>query len=199
VVNQREVGTDTASFKDALRYVLRQDPDVVFIGELRDLETIEAALTIAETGHLVFGTLHTNSAWQAITRIIDVFPSHQQQQVRIQLSFVLAGIVTQLLVPRAGVPGRVAAVEVLLPTPGIRTLIREDKIHQIYSLMQVGQQSTGMQTMNQALANLVLRRLISLEEAMSRSSNPAELQQLQESGGRPSGPTAPRPPERERP
>jgi len=196
VVNQREVGTDTVSFKDALRYVLRQDPDVVFIGELRDLETIEAALTIAETGHLVFGTLHTNSAWQAITRIIDVFPSHQQQQVRIQLSFVLQGIITQLLVPRAGVPGRVAAVEVLLPTPGIRTLIREDKIHQIYSLMQVGQTATGMQTMNQALAALVTRRLIGLDEALNRSSNPAELQGLLETSGRNTNPTPPRSAER---
>ncbi|MBL8602852.1 MAG: type IV pilus twitching motility protein PilT [Myxococcales bacterium] len=193
VVNQREVGTDTATFRDALRYVLRQDPDVVLIGELRDHETIEAAMTIAETGHLVFGTLHTNSAWQAITRIIDIFPAHQQQQVRIQLSFVLQGIVTQLLVPKAGVPGRVAAVEVLVPTPGIRTLIREDKIHQIYSLMQVGQQNTGMQTMNQALANLALRRVITLDEAMVRSSDPAELQQLVDGSSRFTPPTqAPR-------
>ena len=178
VVNQREVGTDTTSFKDALRYVLRQDPDVVMIGELRDLETIEAALTIAETGHLVLGTLHTSSAWQAITRILDVFGQHQQQQVRVQLSFVLQGVITQMLLPRAGGPGRVAAVEVMLPTPAIRSLIREDKIHQIYSLMQVGQSATGMQTMNQALATLVLRRQIALEEALGRTTDVVELQQV---------------------
>jgi twitching motility protein PilT len=177
------------SFKDALKNLLRQDPDVVLIGELRDLETIEAALTIAETGHLVFATLHTNSTWQSINRILDVFPAHQQQQVRVQLSFVLQGVITQLLLPRAGGPGRVAACEVMLPTPAIRALIRDDKIHQIYSLMQVGQAATGMQTMNQSLAGLVLRRQITLEEAMGRSSDVVELQQILENATRatPSG------------
>ncbi|MBI5516534.1 MAG: PilT/PilU family type 4a pilus ATPase [Deltaproteobacteria bacterium] len=189
VVNQREVGTDTVSFKDALRNLLRQDPDVVLIGELRDLETIEAALTISETGHLVFATLHTNSTWQSINRILDVFPAHQQQQIRVQLSFVLQGVITQILLPRAGGPGRVAACEVMLPTPAIRALIRDDKIHQIYSLMQVGQAATGMQTMNQSLAGLVLRRQITLEEAMGRSSDVVELQQILENATRatPSG------------
>ena len=181
VVNQREVGTDTTSFKDALRFVLRQDPDVVLIGELRDRETIEAALTIAETGHLVFATLHTASAWQAITRVVDVFPAHQQQQIRAQLSFVLAAVVSQILLPHAGVPGRVPACEVLIPTSAIRALIREDKVHQVYSLMQVGQSNTGMQTMNQALASLVARRVVSADEALARSSDPSELQQMLES------------------
>ncbi len=181
VVNQREVGTDSATIKDAMRSVLRQDPDVVLIGELRDQETVEAALTVAETGHLVLGTLHTNSAWQAITRLVDMFPAHQQAQARVSLSFVLQGVITQLLLPRAGVPGRVAAVEVLVPNGGIRSLIREDKIHQIYSLMQVGQTASGMQTMNQALAALVVRRQITLEEATGRSNDPAELAQLVES------------------
>ena len=178
VVNQREIGIDTSTFKDALRYALRQDPDVVLIGELRDQETVEAALTIAETGHMVFGTLHTNSAWQAVTRIIDMFPAHQQQQVRVQLSFVLQGVITQLLLPRATGVGRVAAVEALLPTPAIRSIIREDKIHQVYSHMQMGQSTTGMQTMNQALAALVLRRQITAEEALGRSSDVVELQTL---------------------
>jgi len=187
VVNQREVGSDTSTFRDALRNALRQDPDVVLIGELRDQETVEAALTIAETGHLVFGTLHTNSAWQAITRIIDLFPHHQQPQVRVQLSFVLQGVITQLLLPRAGGAGRVPAVEVLIPTAAIRTLIREDKVHQIYSHMQMGQTVTGMQTMNQALANLVLRRQITLEEALGRSTDPSELQQILEGAARPGG------------
>ncbi len=180
LVNQREVGSDSATFKDALRNVLRQDPDVVLIGELRDLETVEAALTVSETGHLVLGTLHTNSAWQAIHRVVDMFPAHQQQQARISLSFVLQGVVTQLLLPRAGVPGRIAAVEVLVPNPGIRSLIREDKIHQIYSLMQVGQSASGMQTMNQSLATLVARRQITLDEAQGRSNDPIELLQLVE-------------------
>jgi twitching motility protein PilT len=180
LVNQREVGTDSATFKDALRNVLRQDPDVVLIGELRDQETVEAALTVSETGHLVLGTLHTNSAWQAIHRVVDMFPAHQQQQARISLSFVLQGVVTQLLLPRAGVPGRIAAVEVLVPNSGIRSLIREDKIHQIYSLMQVGQSTSGMQTMNQSLATLVARRQITLEEAQGRSNDPIELLQLVE-------------------
>ncbi len=190
VVNQREVGTDTSSFKDALRHVLRQDPDVVLIGELRDHETIEAALTIAETGHLVFATLHASSAWQAITRIVDVFPAHQQQQIRAQLSFVLTAVASQILLPRAGVPGRVPACEVLIPNGAIRALIRDDKVHQIYSLMQVGQSSSGMQTMNQALAALIGRRVVTAEEAIARSSDPAELQQLLEAVG---ASTAPHP------
>jgi twitching motility protein PilT len=178
IVNQREVGTDTMRFKDALKYVLRQDPDVVLIGEMRDLETIEAALTIAETGHLVFATLHTNSTVQSINRIIDVFPPHQQSQVRAQLSFVLEGVCSQLLLPRAGGPGRVLALEVLVPNAAIRNLIREDKVHQIYSQMQVGQMKHGMQTMNQALHSLYVRRLITLEEAFGRSSDVEELRTM---------------------
>ncbi|MFO7181494.1 MAG: type IV pilus twitching motility protein PilT [Pseudomonadota bacterium] len=178
IVNQREIGCDTATFKQALKYVLRQDPDVVLIGEMRDLETIEAALTIAETGHLVFATLHTNSAIQSINRIIDVFPPHQQSQVRAQLSFVLEGVLSQLLLPRAGGPGRVLALEVLVPNAAIRNLIREDKVHQIYTQMQVGQQKHGMQTMNQSLFTLYSRRLITLEEAMGRSSDPDELRSM---------------------
>ncbi len=177
-MNQREVGTDTARFRDALKYVLRQDPDVVLVGEMRDLETIEAALTIAETGHLVFATLHTNSAIQSINRIIDVFPPHQQSQVRAQLSFVLEGVVSQLLIPRAGGPGRVLALEVMVPNAAIRNLIREDKVHQIYSQMQVGQLKHGMQTLNQSLYALLSRRLIGLEEAMGRSSDPDELKNM---------------------
>ncbi|MCC6215744.1 MAG: type IV pilus twitching motility protein PilT [Polyangiaceae bacterium] len=175
VVNQREVGTDTGTFKEALKYVLRQDPDVVLIGEMRDLETVEAALTIAETGHLVFATLHTNSAAQSINRIIDVFPPHQQPQIRAQLSFVLEGVISQLLLPRHNAPGRVLALEVMVPNAAIRNLIREDKVHQIYSQMQVGQAKFGMQTLNQALYSLYARRLISLEEAMGRSGDAEEL------------------------
>ncbi len=178
IVNQREVGTDTTKFKDALKYVLRQDPDVVLVGEMRDLETIEAALTIAETGHLVFATLHTNSAIQSINRIIDVFPPHQQSQVRAQLSFVLEGVLSQLLLPRAGSPGRVLALEVMVPNAAIRNLIREDKVHQIYSQMQVGQLKHGMQTLNQSLYSLYSRRLITLEEAMGRSGEPDELNSM---------------------
>ena len=173
VVNQREVGSDTNAFKTALKYVLRQDPDVVLVGEMRDLETIEAALTIAETGHLVFATLHTNSAVQSINRIIDVFPPHQQGQVRAQLSFVLEGVVSQLLLPRAGAPGRVLAMEIMIPNAAIRNLIRED--NQIYSQMQVGQSGHGMQTLNQSLFSLYARRLITLEEAMGRSNDSEEL------------------------
>jgi twitching motility protein PilT len=175
IVNQREVGSDTSSFKAALKSILRQDPDVVLVGEMRDLETIEAALTIAETGHLVFATLHTNSAIQSINRIIDVFPPHQQSQVRAQLSFVLEGVISQLLIPRAGGPGRVLALEVMLPNPAIRNLIREDKIHQIYSQMQVGQTKHGMQTLNQSLNALFSRRLITREEAFGRSNDVEEL------------------------
>jgi twitching motility protein PilT len=178
IVNQREVGTDTMRFRDALKYVLRQDPDVVLVGEMRDLETIEAALTIAETGHLVFATLHTNSAVQSINRIIDVFPPHQQSQVRAQLSFVLEGVISQLLLPKAGGPGRVLALEIMIPNAAIRNLIREDKVHQIYSQMQVGQGKHGMQTLNQALYSLFMRRLITVEEAMGRSGEPDELRNM---------------------
>jgi twitching motility protein PilT len=186
IVNQREVGSDTSSFKNALKSILRQDPDVVLIGEMRDLETIEAALTIAETGHLVFATLHTNSALQSINRIIDVFPPHQQPQVRAQLSFVLEGVVSQLLLPRAGGPGRVLALEVMVPNAAIRTLMREGKTHQIYSQMQVGQAKHGMQTLNQSLASLYSRRMITLEEAYGRSNEVDELRNMIE-GGRGSG------------
>jgi twitching motility protein PilT len=182
VVNQREVGTDTYSFKDALKYVLRQDPDVVLVGEMRDLETIQAALTISETGHLVFATLHTNGAIASINRIIDVFPAHQQPQVRAQLSFVLQGVVSQILVPRADGPGRAACVEVMVPNAAIRNLIREDKVHQIYSVMQTGQGASGMQTMNQALYGLLQRKAISLEEAELRSPDPVELRSMIEHG-----------------
>jgi twitching motility protein PilT len=178
VVNQREVGADTKSFKDALKYVLRQDPDVVLVGEMRDLETIEAALTISETGHLVFGTLHTNSAVSSINRMIDVFPAHQQSQIRAQLSFVLQGVMTQQLLPRADGPGRVVGLEVMIPNAAIRNLIREDKVHQIYSQMQIGQGRSGMQTMNQALHGLYMRRLITLEDAMGYSHDAVELQAM---------------------
>ncbi len=186
VVNQREVGADTDSFKKALKYILRQDPDVVLIGELRDLETIEAALTVAETGHLAFATLHTNSAVQTINRIVDVFPPYQQSQIRQQLSFVLEGVCSQTLLPRANGPGRALALEVMVPNAAIRNLIREDKIHQIYSAMQVGQQKFGMQTMNQSLASLVQRRLIDMDRAEGRSPDTDELKQLvmKQGGGR---------------
>ena len=178
VVNQREVGADTKSFKIALRYILRQDPDVVLIGEMRDLETIEAALTVAETGHLCLATLHTNSAVQTINRIIDVFPAHQQAQVRAQLSFVLEGVISQSLMPRASGSGRCLAIEVMVPNAAIRNLIREDKVHQIYSQMQIGQEKFGMLTMNQSLASLFLRRMITLEDALGRSSDPDELRNM---------------------
>ncbi|MDG2050310.1 MAG: ATPase, T2SS/T4P/T4SS family, partial [Myxococcota bacterium] len=178
VVNQREIGSDTDSFKRALKYILRQDPDVVLIGELRDLETIEAALTVAETGHLALATLHTNSAVQTINRIVDVFPPYQQSQIRQQLSFVLEGICCQTLLPRASGAGRALGIEVMVPNAAIRNLIREDKVHQLYSAMQVGQEKFGMQTMNQCLASLVQKRLVSMEDAMGRSPNVEELQQL---------------------
>lgn len=178
VVNQREVGADTKSFKDALKYVLRQDPDVVLVGEMRDLETIEAALTISETGHLVFATLHTNGAISSINRVIDVFPAHQQSQVRAQLSFVLQGVVCQNLVARADGPGRALALEIMIPNAAIRNLIREDKVHQIYSSMQTGQGASGMQTFNQSLYALYARRIISQEDALNRSPDPRELQQI---------------------
>ena len=183
VVNQREIHADSKSFKKALRSALRQDPDIVLVGEMRDLETIEAALTTAETGHLCFGTLHTNSAVQTINRIIDVFPPHQQSQIRAQLSFVLEGVVCQTLVPRASGQGRVPALEIMIPNSAIRNLIREDKIHQMYSQMQIGQGTTGMQTLNQSLAGLHLQKLITLEEAIGHSSDPTELQQILSSGG----------------
>jgi twitching motility protein PilT len=178
VVNQREVHADTQSFKRALKYVLRQDPDIVLIGEMRDLETMEAALTVAETGHLCFATLHTSSAVQSINRIIDVFPPHQQPQVRAQLSFVLEGVLTQHLVPRATGHGRVLSMEVMVPNPAIRNLIREDKVHQIYGVMQTGQAKFGMQTMNQSLFNLYQRRLITRDECIGRSPDIEELQQM---------------------
>jgi len=183
LVNQREVGSDTHGFAKALRHILRQDPDVVLIGEMRDLETIEAALTIAETGHLCLATLHTTSAIGSINRIVDAFSSHQQPQVRAVLSFVLEGVVSQMLIPRASGSGQVMAAEVLVPTPAIRNLIREDKLHQIYSQMQIGQSKHGMQTMNQALTDLFLRRMITLEDALSRSSDIDELKTLIASGG----------------
>jgi twitching motility protein PilT len=183
IVNQREVGADTESFKMALKYILRQDPDVVLIGEMRDLETIEAALTVAETGHLAFGTLHTNSAVQTINRIVDVFPPYQQAQIRAQLSFVLEAVLCQSLLPRANGPGRAMALEVMIPNPAIRNLIREDKIHQIYSSMQVGQEKFGMQTMNQSLASLCQRRMVSLEDAMGRSPDVDELRNIIAQGG----------------
>jgi twitching motility protein PilT len=182
LINQRELHADTKSFPNALRAVLRQDPDVVLIGEMRDLETIESALRIAETGHLTFATLHTNSASQTINRIIDVFPPHQQSQIRAQLSFVLEGILCQSLLPRANGQGRVLAMEILVPNSAIRNLIREDKVHQIYSAMQVGQLKYGMQTFNQSLATLAIKRQITRELALSMTSNPDELQEMLDRG-----------------
>jgi twitching motility protein PilT len=182
VVNQREVAADTHSFASALRTALRQDPDVVLVGEMRDLETIEMALRIAETGHLTFATLHTNSAYSTINRIIDVFPASQQAQVRTQLSLVLEGILCQTLLPKSTGDGRVMALEILVPNAAIRNLIREDKIHQIYSMMQTGQDKFGMQTFNQALATLFHKKQITLEAAMQRTSNADELKELIERG-----------------
>ncbi|MCZ6670205.1 MAG: type IV pilus twitching motility protein PilT, partial [Acidobacteria bacterium] len=178
VVNQRELHADTHSFAAALRSALRQDPDIVLIGEMRDLETIESALRIAETGHLTFATLHTNSAAQTINRIIDVFPPHQQAQIRAQLSFVIEGILCQALLPRVNSKGRALTMEILVPNAAVRNLIREDKIHQIYSIMQTGQAQHGMQTFNQSLATLYFRKQISLQTAVSRSSKPEELQEM---------------------
>ncbi len=174
VVNQREVGTDTQSFAAGLKYALRQDPDVILVGEMRDLETIGAALTIAETGHLVLATLHTNSAAESINRIIDAFPGHQQSQVRAQLAFVLEGVLTQTLLPRARGRGRVAAAEVMICTPAISACIRDEKVHQIYSLLQAGKKH-GMQTMNDALAQLYMRGDVTIEECTRRSPDPAEF------------------------
>jgi twitching motility protein PilT len=178
IVNQREVHADTHGFANALRAALREDPDIVLIGELRDLETIESALRIAETGHLTFATLHTNSAAQTINRVIDVFPAHQQGQIRTQLSLVLEGIVCQALLPRSDGQGRVVSLEIMMPTPAIRNLIRDDKVHQIYSTMQTGQEKLGMQTMNQSLATLYQHRLITLDTAFGASSLRDELEQM---------------------
>jgi len=183
IVNQREVGADTHSFSAALKHVLRQDPDVILVGEMRDLETISTAITAAETGHLVFATLHTQDAPQTIDRIIDVFPPHQQQQVRVQLATTLQGVVTQQLLQTADGRGRCVAVEILIATPAVRNLIREGKVHQIYSVMQTGTQF-GMQTMDAALADLVRRGTISRELAVRRSSTPDDLKRLM---GQPSG------------
>src|ERR1051326_7323618 len=178
VVNQRELHADTKSFSDALRAALREDPDVVLIGEMRDLETIESALRIAETGHLTFGTLHTNSASSTINRIIDVFPAHQQPQIRAQLSMVLEGILCQSLIPKSDGKGRSMIMEILVPNAAVRNLIREDKIHQIYSAMQSGQEKFGMQTFNQSLATSYFQKQITLETALARSSNVDELQEM---------------------
>jgi len=177
IVNQREVGSDTKSFQSALKYALRQDPDVVLIGEMRDLETIQAGLTIAETGHLAFATLHTNSAAEAINRIIDVFPAHQQSQVRAQLAFSLEGIITQTLLPKMGGKGRAMAAEILVVTPAIRALIRDDKIHQIYSMMQSGKKY-GMQTMNDALYQLYMSKTVALEEVLRATHDQGELMRM---------------------
>jgi twitching motility protein PilT len=178
IVNQRELHADTHSFGNALRAALRQDPDVVLIGEMRDFETVETALRIAETGHLTFATLHTNSAAQSINRIVDIFPAHQQGQIRVQLSFVLEGILSQSLLPKASGKGRALALEILVPNSAIRNLIREDKVHQIYGMMQTGQGKFGMQTYNQSLAALYFKRMITLQTAMTRSSYPDELQEI---------------------
>jgi twitching motility protein PilT len=178
LVNQREVHSDTTSFTNALRAALREDPDIVLIGEMRDLETVESALKIAETGHLTFGTLHTNSAAQTINRIIDIFPAGQQAQIRTQLSLVLEGIVCQALLPKADGKGRVCSLEILVPNAAIRNLIRDDKVHQIYGAMQTGQDKLGMQTANQSLASLYMKRLVTLEVAMGASSNKDELQDM---------------------
>jgi twitching motility protein PilT len=182
IVNQRELHADTHSFPNALKSVLREDPDIVLVGEMRDLETMECALRVAETGHLTLATLHTNSAVQTMNRIIDAFPANQQPQVRAQLSFVLEGVLTQNLLPKASGPGRVLVVEVMVPNPAIRNLIREDKVHQIYSAMQVGQAKFGMQTFNQSLAQLLTKRMITQDEAFGRSSDPEELKNILASG-----------------
>ena len=177
VIDQREIGSDTHSFANALKHALRQDPNVILIGEMRDLETIGAALTIAETGHLVFATLHTSDSAQTINRVIDVFPAHQQQQVKVQFSFVLLGVLSQQLIPRTGGTGRILAVEIMLATPAIRSLIREGKTHQVYSVIQTGQRD-GMRTMNQSLAELCTKKAITYEDAIGRSTDPDELLRL---------------------
>jgi twitching motility protein PilT len=190
LVNQRELHADTKSFTKALRAALREDPDVVLVGEMRDLETMEAAMKLAETGHLTMATLHTNSAAQTITRIIDAFPAHQQSQIRTQLSLVLEGIITQALIPKASGTGRCAALEILVATPAIRNLIRDDKIHQIYGTMQAGQEKLGMQTMNQSLARLYEKRMITRDAALSTSSHRDELLALLDRGSMAHGPAA---------
>ena len=182
IVNQREVNTDTHSFAEALRVALREDPDVVLIGEMRDLETVESALRIAETGHLTLATLHTNSAATTIHRVVDIFPANQQPQIRAQLSMVLEGILCQSLIPKLNGTGRSMAMEILVPNAAVRNLIREDKVHQIYSAMQTGQEKFGMQTFNQSLAQLALTRQISVEDALMKSSNIDELQDLIQRG-----------------
>ena len=194
IVNQRELHADTHSFPNALKSVLREDPDIVLVGEMRDLETMECALRVAETGHLTLATLHTNSAVQTMNRIIDAFPAAQQSQVRAQLSFVLEGILCQSLLPKLSGKGRAMAMEILVPTPAIRNLIREDKLHQIYSMMQTGQNRYGMQTFNQALATLVHRRVITQETAMASSSNTDELGEMIARGAGVIGGAAPPPP-----
>ncbi len=190
LVNQREIGADTQSFSNSLRAALREDPDCVLIGEMRDLETIESALRIAETGHLTFGTLHTNSASSTINRVIDVFPSHQQSQIRAQLSLVLEGVLCQALLPKIG-GGRVCCMEIMVPNSAIRNLIREDKIHQIYGSMQIGQEKSGMQTFNQSLCAAYLAKKITLETAIARSSNADELQEMINRGSAAAGVPAP--------
>ncbi len=199
LVNQRELFADTKSFSLALKAALREDPDVVLVGEMRDLETMEAAMKLAETGHLTLATLHTNSAAQTVTRIIDAFPSHQQAQIRTQLSLVLEGIVCQALLPKASGEGRVAALEILVANPAIRNLIRDDKIHQIYGTMQAGQEKFGMQTMNQSLQKLVEKKLVSRDVALNTSSNRDELITMLERGAaaRPPMLAAQRPPYRQ--
>jgi twitching motility protein PilT len=184
IVNQREIGPDATSFADALRAALRQDPDVILVGEMRDLETISTALTAAETGHLVFGTLHTQSAPSTIDRIIDVFPAEQQEQVRIQIANSLQGVVTQALLPTADKMGRVPALEILLPDDAVRNLIRQGKVEQIYSVMQTNT-GRGMQTMEQSLGDLIMRRVVDLESGLSRSSRPSQLIGLLERSGFP--------------
>jgi twitching motility protein PilT len=178
LVNQREVYADTHGFSEALRHVLRQDPDIVLVGEMRDLETVASALTVAETGHLVLSSLHTNSAVQTINRILDIFPSDQQPQIRAQLSLILQGVISQQLIPRLDGRGRVLAVEVMIPNPAIRNLIREQKVHQIYSQLQVGQIKFGMQTMSQSLVDLYQRRLISYDEAIGHATEPDEVRMM---------------------
>jgi twitching motility protein PilT len=175
IVNQREIGADSHTFHDALKHALRQDPDFILVGELRDLETIEMALTAAETGHMVFGTMHTNSAVQTIARVVNVFPPHQQPQIRQLLAATLIGVLTQQLVPNSGKSGRSAAFELLAPNTAIRNLIREDKMHQVYGAMQAGQAGTGMQTMNQSLAELVRKGNLTKADAMAYSLMPDEL------------------------
>ncbi len=182
LVNQREIGQDSSSFAEALKHILREDPDVVLVGEIRDMETMEAALTIAETGHLTFGTLHTNSAVQTISRVIDIFPPNQQPEVRSSLSLSLVAVLSQTLIPRIDSAGRVLAAELMIPNAAIRNLIRENKIHQIYSQLQLGQEKYGMQTLNQALASLANKRIISEEDAYNRSSDTEELKQAITSG-----------------